>query len=342
VSDVRRKKALLAIWIVAGASVLILCGYFFLQVGQDNKSVSRPEKITIAYAAITDTALAQVAQQQGYYLQEGLEVTPLLRSHGKAALDELLAGNADFATVAETPVMFAIMLGEKISIIATIQTSQKNNGIVARKDKGILMPHDLRGRKIAVTRGTTADFFMHAFLAAHGISGNDIKVVDLKPEDMPYALANGDVDAVAAFHPYLIQGQRKLGNRGIIFYDEDIYTQTFNVVAMQEFIRRNPGKIKKLLLALSRAEEFVRQNPAEAQKIVADFSHIDTDLVRELWADRNLSVALDQSLVLALEDESRWAIKAGVISKRKIPNYLDFIYFEGLESARPKAVRILR
>ena len=47
--------------------------------------------------------------------------------------------------------------------------------------------------------------------------------------------------------------------------------QTFNVVATQEFIRKNPGKVKKLLRALIKAEEFVKQNPDEAQKIVAGF-----------------------------------------------------------------------
>jgi len=60
-------------------------------------------------------------------------------------------------------VMFAIMEGNKISIIATIQTSNRNNAIIARKDRGILTPQDLRGRKIATTFGTIAEFFMDAF-----------------------------------------------------------------------------------------------------------------------------------------------------------------------------------
>ncbi len=61
-----------------------------------------------------------------------------MHPYGKTALKEVLEGKADFATVAETPVMFAIMKGEKISIIATIQTSSRNSAIMARKDKGIL------------------------------------------------------------------------------------------------------------------------------------------------------------------------------------------------------------
>ena len=126
------------------------------------------EKVTIAYSATPDAVLAQVAQAQGYYLAEGLDVTPHRQPYGKLALQEVLDGKADFATVAETPVMFAIMKGERISIIATIQTSHKSNAIIARKDKGILTPGDLKNRKIAATLGTTSHFFMDAFLVVNG------------------------------------------------------------------------------------------------------------------------------------------------------------------------------
>lgn len=313
-----------------------------MRTNTDHTSASPPEKVTIAYSATPNAALAEVAQKLGYYVQEGLEATPLMRSHGKAALKEVLEGKADFATVAETPVMFAVMEGRKISIIATIEISNKNSAIVARKDRGIRIPRDLRGRKIGATSGTTSDFFMDAFLAVHGISRNDVEVTDLKPEELQIALVHGDVDAASVFNPYVIQLQRKLGNRGTILYNEDIYTQTFNIVATQEYIHENPGKIKKMLSALIRAEEFTRRNRVEAQKIVADFSRMDAALVREIWADATFSVRLEQSLVLAMEDESQWAMNSGFIARTKIPNYLDFIYFDGLESVKPEAVRILR
>ena len=92
----------------------------------DQRYAGPPEKVTIAYSASPDAALAQVAQAKGYYLQEGLDATPQMHPYGKVALDAMLEGKADFATVAETPVMFEIMNGGKISIIATIQTSMRN------------------------------------------------------------------------------------------------------------------------------------------------------------------------------------------------------------------------
>ena len=340
--EMNKTRSYILVSIALAVSALIIGGYLFMRPHAEHKPAGPPEKITIAYATPPHTILAEIAQLKGYYLQEGLEATPHLHSSGKAALDEVLGGTADFATVTVTPVMFAIMKGEKISIIATIYSSNRNCAIAARKDKGILNPSDLKGRKMAVTLGTSGDFFMDAFLAAHGISRKDMEVVDLKPEEMEDALVNGAVDAVSVFNPFLIQVQKKLGDRGITFYDEDIYTQKFNIVATQEYISRNPGKVKKMLRALVKAEEFVNRNPTEAQKIVAGSNHMDIAMLREILTFASLGVTLDQSLVLALEDESRWAMNSGLIDKRKVPDYLDFLYLDGLLSVRPEAVRILR
>ena len=326
----------LAVTALATAACLFAC------TRTDRKSAGPPEKVTIAFAATTDAVLAEVAHVKGFFLQEGLEVTPHLQPYGKPALQEVLEGKADFATVAETPIMFAIMKGEKISIIATIQSSDVDSAILARRDRGITTPEDLKGKRIAATLGTTSEFYLDAMLGVHGISRKDVKVVDLKAGEMADALARGDIDAVSVFTPYTVFAQKKAGDRAITFQDKNIYRWTFNVVAKQEFIRKNPDKVKQILRALVRAEEFVGENPPEAQKIVADFSGIETGIVRDSWADVSFSVTLDQPLILALEDESRWAIDGRLTGAREVPNYLDFIYFDGLKAVKPDAVRILR
>lgn len=308
----------------------------------DNKPAGPPETIIFAYTVLPDAALAHVAQTKGYFQQERLDVTTQVHLIGKSALQSVLDGKADFATVAETPVMFAIMKGEKISIIATINTSNRNMAILARKDKGILLPHDLKGKKIATTFGTIGEFFIDTFAAMNGLSRKQMNVINMPPEALQDALAKGEVDAISTWNPILIQAQKKLGDGGITFYGEDIYTQTYNVVATQEYIRKNPKKVKEVLSALVKAEEFVRQNPVEAQKIVADTSGTDSALIGEIWTVNNLSVTLDLSLLLSLEDEAKWALQNRLVNATKIPNYLDYIYLDGLASVKPKAVRILK
>jgi len=238
--------------------------------------------------------------------------------------------------------MLAIMKGEKIAIIATIHDSGVSHAIIARKDRGILSPQDLKGKKIAVTLGTTSDFFLDALLSINRISREEVEVVNMEAQEIPEAFTRDDIDAVSAFNPYKALGQKKWGDRVVTFEDKDIYRWTLNVVATQEFIRNNPDTVKKMLRALVKSEEFVRGNPAEAQKISSDFNKLDIDMVHDIWTGINFNVTLDQTLILALEDESRWAINNGLIEARKVPNYLDSIYLDGLKSVKPDAVRILK
>lgn len=336
----RRKYFLRLIPLAAAA--LAISTFFCACDRTDQKPTGPPEKITIAYSATPDAVLAEVAQANGYFLQEGLDVTPLLHAYGKLALDDLLAEKADIATVAETPIMFAIMQGGKIAVIATIQTSNTGNAILARRDKGILTLGDLKGKKIAATLNTTSDFFLDTILSINRISRKDIEIVNMKAHEMADALADGDIDAASSCPSYTAMTRRKMDNLAIIFQDEDIYRWTFNVVASQEFIKKKPGTVKKILRALVKAEEFVKDNPADAQKIVSDFCAMEISVVRDVWSNSSFAATIDQALLLSLEDESRWAINTGLTEARKIPNYLEYIYLDGLTVVKPDAVRIVK
>ena len=337
----RKHTLIITLTVVIGLSFLTSWGVSKFRRNKGVNKTTPVEKTTLAYVNTTHAVLAGIALQKGYFLEEGLEVTPREHSFGKSTLDDMLQGNADFATVADPPIMMAIMKDMKISVIATIQTSNKDNAIIALKKSGILKPSDLKGRRISSTRTTTSDFFMDAFLVANEIGYEDVKKINLKPEQLQDALVKGQVDAVSAFQPFLLNMQMNLGDQIVSFYDENIYTWTFNIVAKQEFIRKNPETVKKLLRALLKAEQFVKQNDAEARKIVSDYSGMSLDQVRAIWPHMRFAVTLDQFLVLALEDESLWALNSGMIKKRNIPNFLNYFYFDGLESVNPDAIRIL-
>ena len=310
--------------------------------GTKNPAVT-PDKITFALTTLQAMgSLAHIAHKKGYFAEEGVEITPQMHSFGKAALNAVIEGKADMATVAETPIMFSIIKGDEIYIIATIETSNKNEAIIGRKDKGILKPKDLRGKRIGVTFGTNGEFFMHSFFVANGIERKEVEIINLRPDEMLDAMIGGKVDAASTWHFPLIMIQKTLGDKTIIFYDEHLYTETFNVVVKQDFVKKHPDAIKKVIRALIKAEGFIKQNPGESKSIVADSIGIDKALLSEVWGEYDFKVTLTQSLLVALEDETRWAIKSKSFEKSKMPNYLDFIYAEGLQAVKPEAVRIIR
>jgi NitT/TauT family transport system substrate-binding protein len=327
---------------VRTALLALTCAACLVACGTKPDAGAPREKLTIAYATIFYAALAQIALVKGYFAEEGLDVTPRLFPYGKVALEQMLKGDADFATVAETPALFAILGGAPLSIIATILTSNNDHAIVARKDRGIVSVANLKGRRIAVAPGTTSQFFMDALLAINGMARKEVTAVGMNIEDMPLALARGTVDAGALFYPYVLHAQQQLGDKGTTFYAADLYTITFNIVGKPEFVRKNPATVAKLLRALIRAEEFAAADPQEAQAIVAEFCRMDVEVVRRVWVDAVLRVVLEQRLILAMEDETRWAMNAGLAPVSEVPNLLDYIHVDALKSVRPQAVRILR
>jgi ABC-type nitrate/sulfonate/bicarbonate transport system substrate-binding protein len=300
------------------------------------------QKITVAYTIQPQSTLIHVAVAKGYFAEEGLEVQSLMHTFGKASLQSLLDRKADFATVAETPVMFNILKGEKIFVIANIEASNTNNAIVARKDAGISVARDLKGKRIGFTPGTTSDFFLDSLLTSLGLTRQDIQPVGLKPEEMQEAILGKKVDAVSTWNYPLTQIKRLLGPNGTIFFDREIYTETYNVAAQQAFVQTNPETVKRFLRAVIKAETFVAKNAPEAQSIMASATKTDPDLVREVWNASNYSVVLDQTLLITLEDETRWAMKNKLTEQTVMPDYRKYIHLESLRAVRSEAVKIKR
>ena len=300
------------------------------------------QKVTVAYTTQPQSTLIHVAANKGYFSNQGLDVQPLIHSFGKAALQSILDGKADFATVAETPVMFSVLKGDKIFVIANIESSNVNNAVLARPDAGIVKAADLKGKRIGFTPGTTSDFFLDSFLTAQGLTRKEITPVPLTPNEMQEALQTGKVDAVSSWNYTLTQIKHQLGAQAVIFYDRQIYTETFNIAAMQDFVQRNPQAVTRFLRALIQAEDFVAKNPQEAQDIMAASIKVDKELVREVWDAFNYQVRLEQNLLITLEDETRWAMKNKLTDKTVMPNYKDYIHVESLMAVRRETVKLNR
>ena len=303
---------------------------------------SKLQKITIAYTLQPQGTLVHIAKYNGYFAEEGIDVNSQIHSFGKTALQSLLDKKADIATVAETPIMFNILNGKKVSILATIVASTKNNAIVARKDLGILRPGDLKGKRVGFTSLTTSDFFLDSFLIANGLTRKDIQAVPLNPDEMEAAILGKKVEALSTWNYTLTQILHKLGKDGIQFFDQEIYTETYNLVSSPEFTQQNPELIKKILRALIRAQEFVKDKPLEAQSILSSLTKYPQNLIKEVWDSFRFNVSLDQTILITLEDEARWAIKNKLTEQTSMPAFLDYFYLDGLRSVNPEYIKLTK
>jgi ABC-type nitrate/sulfonate/bicarbonate transport system substrate-binding protein len=300
------------------------------------------QAVRVAYTTQPQSTLVHLAVAKGYFRAEGLEVASLVHTFGKAALQSVLDGRADFATVAETPIMFNVLKGAPIRVIANIEASTLNNAIVARRDAGIAAPADLKGKRIAFTPGSTSEFFLDALLTTAGRTRQDVRPVPMKPDDMEEAVLAGRIDAACTWNYPLARIRRRLGANGILILDREIYTETFNIAVLEPYLAGNPDTVRRFLRALVRAEAFAARQPEEAQAIVAAATGTAPDLVREVWSAFAYRVALDQTLLITLEDETRWAMRNGLTDQTVMPDYRRNLHAESLRAVRQEASKAAR
>ena len=308
------------------------------------KPIDSLQKITFAVSSHSFTGYTIfVALEKGFFKDEGLEVTLQTKyPHGKAILKALIEKEADLGVTSETPFMHAVLNGEKIYALATILSADKHLAIVARKDREISTVEDLKGKAIGVTLGTNGEYFMETVLLLNSISREEIQVFNLKPGQMFDAIMKGEVDAIATWNPQMYKTRNELGEKGSTFYADGVYVASFVLAASQDYVHKNPEIVNKILQALITASAFIQANPEESREIAAGYLKMDPQLLKELSAMYHFKVSLNQSFLVTLENQSEWAIKHNLTDQKRIPNFLEFIYPDALETLKPESMTVIR
>jgi ABC-type nitrate/sulfonate/bicarbonate transport system substrate-binding protein len=308
---------------------------------EEQSAPRRFEKVTLAVSSWPASAPIYVAYEKGYFKDQGLEITLHVFTSGHLALDAMLTGKADFATAGDTPIARAALDGKPLSVIVTISEVNRAIRMIARKDRGISTPSDLRGKKIGLVRGTAADFFFHTYLAVAYINPRDVQVVNLATDKLVDALLEGEVDAVSTWSPFTLVLRNRLGSNAVILDQPSIYVMTWNIAATRQFAKNSPQRIKNFLQAILRSNRFIEGHPDEAREISAKHIGTDSPLYEKEWPDYSFTAKLDQGLILNLEDQARWMGTEQVGSVRRPPDFMDFIYADALKAVQPGAVTVV-
>ncbi len=97
----------------------------------------------------------------------------------------------------------------------------------------------------------------------------------------------------------------------------------------------------RFLESLSQAEDFVINHPAQAKAIVKNQMSLSDAYADKVWSQNQFSLSLDQSLLVAMQDEAQWLINNNLTNALFVPNFVDYVYVDGLNSVKPGAVNII-
>jgi ABC-type nitrate/sulfonate/bicarbonate transport system substrate-binding protein len=298
-------------------------------------------RVTIAIPVQMAAGAMFVADEQKLFGQQGLRVDLKRFLLGKQALQMVLDGKADLALVADTPFMHAVLRGQRIAALATVFESRTTMAIVARRDAGITSVATLKGKRIGTVYGTNAEFFLDTLFDISALARSEVEVEDLVPGQLVAALHEGKVDAITVWHPDLARAELEFGAKALTLYGEDLFVYRFLLVGKQAYIDAHQAELRQVLATLKASNAYINAHPELARAAVGAAIGMPPAQLAQAFHPADFRLVLDQSLLIALSAQARWAIAKGAVPAAA-PDYLDFIRPEPLRAVMPDAERIIR
>jgi sulfonate transport system substrate-binding protein len=248
-------------------------------------AADKPATLRIDWAYYNPVSL--VLKDKGLIEQEfakdGIKVEWVLSLGSNKALEFLNGNSIDFGSSAGAAALLAKANGVPIKAVY-IYSKPEWTALVTRKDSPINTVEDLRGKRIAVTRGTDPHIFLLRALALHGLKSQDVKMVLLQHPDGRVALERGDVDAWAGLDPYMAQTELEQGSR-LFFRDPDLNTYGFLNVR-EDFAKQYPEIVVRVLKTYEAGRQWSLEHPEELRAIVAKTTKL-SDAVAARTLGRN-------------------------------------------------------
>src|SRR4051794_4669831 len=248
-------------------------------------SAQAPREIRIDFATYNPVSL--VLKDKGWlekaFEKEGVTIRWVQTLGSNKALEFLNAGSLDFGSTAGSAALVARINGNPIKSIY-VYSRPEWTALVARKDSGIGKVADLKGKRVAVTRGTDPHIFLVRALQEAGLTEKDVKLVLLQHPDGRLALDRGDVDAWAGLDPMMAAAEVESG--AVLFYRKP-EANTWGILNVREDLaKRYPDIVKRVLEVYEDARRWSLENPDKLKKIFADFTKLPPAVVERQIDER--------------------------------------------------------
>ncbi len=197
---------------------------------------------------------------------------------GPALLEALNAGSIDFGRTGNTPPIFSQASGSDLRYVAAGTSKYEGSGILVQNDSSIQTLNDLKGKKVAFSKGSSAHYLIIMALEKAGLSLDDIEPVYLTPGNARIAFEQGQVDAWAVWDPYTSSTEVN-ANARLLVNGEGLTTDRDFFVASKEFANDHQEVIDTLLKEISDSMDWANNNHQDLINLLSKALKMDTESV---------------------------------------------------------------
>lgn len=243
---------------------------------------AHPNVIRVDYAYYNPVSL--VLKDKGWLEDElrsdQIKVEWVLSQGSNKALEFLNSRSIDFGSTAGAAALLGKANGNPIKSVY-VYSKPEWTALVTRSNSNIKTVADLKGKKVAATRGTDPYIFLLRSLNQAGLSEKDIELVQLQHADGRAALEKGDVDAWAGLDPQMAKTELEQGAR--LFFRKPQFNSYGVLNVREEFAKQYPDDVSRVLQAYERARQWAVQNPNELKQLLVKASNLtDTVAAKQL------------------------------------------------------------
>jgi aliphatic sulfonates family ABC transporter substrate-binding protein len=280
---------------------------FSVPAGAEDKSAS--QEITILTGSDPYYLPIIVAVENGYFKDEGLTVKHRMFPSGTDAMLAFRGIGAEFVASGDAPSLVLWDGGDVVGV-APIYASPENLVGVVRSD--IKSAADLKGKKIGVKRGSTADYFLTTYLNKNGLNPGDVNILNLSPPECVPALSAGSIDGFFLWQPYPNLAVKVMGSKAhVLTTARGYYLEQIYLTANRKFAEAHPEIIGKVIRALAHAIAFVKSQPEKSAEIVAQ------------------KIKTQPSVVMAIINTKPYSLEYGPANRNQLVSLADFLRDNG-------------
>jgi sulfonate transport system substrate-binding protein len=197
---------------------------------------------------------------------------------GPVLLEGLNVGSIDFGTVGEAPPIFAQAAGANLVYVGNEPPSPASEAIVVPKGSTIRNLADLKGKKIALNKGSNVHYLLVKALEKAGIDYKDVQTIFLPPADARASFERGAVDAWVIWDPFLAAAEKQLGAR-VLTDGKGLVSNHQFYLASRPYAEANRETVRIVLEEVGKVDDWGRENAAEVTAILSKQTSLEPAVV---------------------------------------------------------------
>ncbi len=268
-------------------ALLVVVFALFLTIGGGGAE-DRVETIKLDWAYYNPLSL--VLRDKGLveeeFKKDGIKIEWAQSLGSNKALELLRSKSVDFGSTAGAAALLGRANGNPIKAIY-VYSNPEWTALVTGPNSGIRRIQDLKGKRVAVTRGTDPHIFLLRALNSVGLTEKDIELVPLQHPDGKTALEKGSVDAWAGLDPYM--AQLEVEKNYVLFFRNKEWNSYGILNVRESFAKDHPELVKLVLAAYEKARLWTLDHQSEARQILAREAKLTDAVAAKVWERTDLT-----------------------------------------------------